>query len=100
MRTAETVPQSPQIVIIDFESQLARVIAARYGEMGVRTEVVKHNEVTPEDLERFGDPEHLALWLVMDHPHYFHPTPVSSPQRSYRSQTVNPQTSALRRVSL
>ena len=65
MRTAETVPQSPQIVIIDFESQLARVIAARYGEMGVRTEVVKHNEVTPEDLERFGDPEQTAgFWLA------------------------------------
>lgn len=61
MGTAEN---REQIVIVDFESQLARVIAARYGEIGVRTEVIRHDEVTPADLERFGNPEITrGFWL-------------------------------------
>lgn len=54
-----------RIVIIDFISQLAGVIAARYGEIGVPTEVVRYDAITPEHIDRFSDPKRTkGFWLA------------------------------------
>ncbi|MDB5182493.1 MAG: guaA [Candidatus Saccharibacteria bacterium] len=61
----QTFNPEERIVIIDFISQLAGVIAARYGEIGVPTEVVRYDAITPEHMERFSDPKRTkGFWLA------------------------------------